>query len=78
LEERTNTILSLQKELDDLKETRQRDKERDSRRMQDDSDELQILRHRVEELEQNKQDLQMQVGFIRISPSRCSPITSID
>jgi len=78
LEERTNTILSLQKELGDLKETRQRDKERDSRRMQDDSDELQILRHRVEELEQNKQDLQMQVGFIRISPPRCSPITSID
>ena len=78
MEERTNTILSLQKELDDLKETRQRDKERDSRRMQDDSDELQILRHRVEELEQNKQDLQIQVRFIRVSPSRCSPITSID
>jgi len=78
LEERTDTILSLQKELDDLKETRQRDKERDSRRMQDDSDELQILRHRVEELEQNKQDLQIQVRFIRVSPSRCSPITSID
>jgi len=78
LEERTNTILSLQKELDDLKETRQRDKERDSRRMQDDSDELQILRHRIEELEQNKQDLQMQVRFIGMSPSRCSPITSID
>lgn len=78
MEERTNTILSLQKELDDLKETRQRDKERDSRRMQDDSDELQILRHRIEELEQNKQDLQMQVRFIGMSPSRCSPITSID
>lgn len=78
MEERTDTILSLQKELDDLKETRQRDKERDSRRMQDDSDELQILRHRVEELEQNKQDLQIQVRFIRVSPSRCSPITSID
>jgi len=31
--------------------------------MQDDSDELQILRHRIEELERDKQDLQMQVRF---------------
>ncbi|KAF5351618.1 hypothetical protein D9756_007499 [Leucocoprinus leucothites] len=60
LEEQTNTIRSLQKELDELKEVRQRDRERESRRIQDDSDELQILRQRVEELERDKQDLQMQ------------------
>jgi hypothetical protein len=53
--------MSLQKELDELKETRQREKEREARRMQDESDELRILRERVEELERDKEDLHMQV-----------------
>jgi hypothetical protein len=57
---------SLQKELDELRETRQRDRERESRRIQNDSDELQILRARVEELERDKQDLQTQVCTILI------------
>lgn len=61
MEEQTNTMRSLQKELDELKESRQRDRDRESRRMRDDSDELQILRQRVEELERDKEDLQMQV-----------------
>lgn len=59
--------MSLQKELEELKETRQREKDRESRRMQDESDELRILRARVEELERDKEDFQTHV---RISITR--------
>lgn len=60
LNEQTSTVRSLQQELEELREMRQRDKERESRRMQDESDELTILRRRVEELEREKESMQMQ------------------
>ncbi len=46
---------SLQKELDELREVRQREKEREARRAQADEDELQILRDRCELLEQERE-----------------------
>ncbi|KAJ2931253.1 hypothetical protein H1R20_g5821, partial [Candolleomyces eurysporus] len=53
-EEQSTTILSLQRELDESQEVRRRDKERESRRIQDDEDELQILRDRCEKLESER------------------------
>ncbi|TFK23690.1 cell polarity protein [Coprinopsis marcescibilis] len=53
-EEHSNTILTLQRDLDELKETRQRDREREARRTQDDEEEIQILRDRCEELESQR------------------------
>lgn len=41
----------LQKELEEIQETRQREKEREVRRARDDDEELQILRDRIERLE---------------------------
>lgn len=49
---------ALQKELDELRETRQREKEREARRAQEDEDELQILRDRCEKLEDERQNQQ--------------------
>ena len=46
---------AMQKELDDLRETRQREKEREARRAQQDEDELQILRDRCEVLEEDRE-----------------------
>ena len=48
---------SLQKELDELKETRQREKERESRRAAEDEEELQIMRDRLEKLEEEDQKI---------------------
>lgn len=46
---------ALQKELDEMKESRQREKNRESRRAQSDEEELQILRDRCEKLEEERQ-----------------------
>lgn len=47
-------MLALQKELDDARETRSREKEREARRAQEDEEELQILRDRCETLEEER------------------------
>ena len=45
---------ALQKELEELREDRARDREREVRRHQEDEDELQILRERCERLEEER------------------------
>lgn len=55
---------ALQKELDELRETRARDKERENRRARADEEELQILRDRCERLEDERSSGQ---GGVRIS-----------
>lgn len=45
---------ALQKELDELREVRQREKERDAIRAREDEDELRILRDRCERLEEER------------------------
>ncbi|KAK0460896.1 uncharacterized protein EV420DRAFT_1619444 [Desarmillaria tabescens] len=58
-EEQSTTMRALQKELDELRETRQREKEREARRAQADEDELQILlRSMRETIEQLNSDMQ--------------------
>ncbi|KAG6879161.1 hypothetical protein C0992_004694 [Termitomyces sp. T32_za158] len=57
-EEQTSTMRVLQKELDELQETRLREAERATRRAQDDEDELRILRDRCEALEEERQNHQ--------------------
>ncbi|KAK2464198.1 hypothetical protein APHAL10511_003655 [Amanita phalloides] len=57
-EEQALVVRTLQKDLDELRDTRQREKERESRRAAEDEDELQILRNRLERLEEEKQDWQ--------------------
>ena len=51
------TILDLQREVEEVREDRQREKERESRRMRDDEEELQILRDRCERLESERSTL---------------------
>jgi hypothetical protein len=46
---------ALQKELDELRELRAREKEREMKRAQDDEEELQILRDRCESLEEERE-----------------------
>ncbi|KIK69320.1 hypothetical protein GYMLUDRAFT_67972 [Collybiopsis luxurians FD-317 M1] len=53
-EEQNSTMRALRKELDELQETRQREKEREARRAQEDDEELQILRDRLEKLEEER------------------------
>ncbi|KAL0577750.1 component of the polarisome [Marasmius crinis-equi] len=53
-EEQTSAMRNLQKELEELRETRQLEKEREARRAQEDEDELQILRDRIERLEDER------------------------
>ena len=50
-DEHANTMRSLQKELEELREDRTRDRERERRRQQEHEEELQILRDRCETLE---------------------------
>jgi hypothetical protein len=45
---------SLQKELDDLRETRTREREREARRVREDTEELRMLRDRCERLEEEQ------------------------
>ncbi|KAJ7446536.1 hypothetical protein B0H11DRAFT_2162383 [Mycena galericulata] len=52
-EEQTTAMLALQRELDELRESHQREKEREARRTQEDEDELCILRERCEEEAEN-------------------------
>ena len=49
---------ALQKELDDLRETRMREQERETRRARDDQQELQALRERYERLEEEHANIQ--------------------
>lgn len=49
---------ALQKELDELRETRAREKEREARRAREDEEELQILRDRCEKLEDERVNFQ--------------------
>lgn len=65
---------ALQKELDDLREVRQREKEREARRAQDDEEELQILRDRLEGLEEERENRQGGVSR-RILSSPCLDLT---
>ena len=60
-EEQATIVRALQKDLDELRDVRQREKERESRRAAEDEDELQILRNRLEKLEEDKQNWQMRV-----------------
>ncbi|KAJ7188573.1 hypothetical protein C8R46DRAFT_25023 [Mycena filopes] len=55
-EEQTTAMRALQRELDELRETRQREKERETRRAQDDEDELINLRERCERLEEEREN----------------------
>lgn len=52
---------ALQKELDDLREVRQRDMDQAALRAQEDEDELRILRDRCEILEDEKHNQQSEV-----------------
>lgn len=55
-EEQSSAVRALQKELDDLRESRQREKEQESRRARQDDEELRILRERCETLEQEREN----------------------
>lgn len=52
---------ALQKELDDLRDLRAREKEREMKRAQNDEEELQILRDRLEHLEDERGSVLSQV-----------------
>ncbi|KAK7045688.1 component of the polarisome [Paramarasmius palmivorus] len=54
-EEQTSAMRNLQKELDELRETRQLEKEREARRALEDDEELQILRVRIQQLEEEQE-----------------------
>jgi protein SPA2 len=53
---------ALQKELDELREVRQREKEREVLRAREDEDELRILRDRCERLEEEREHRQGEVS----------------
>ncbi|KIJ65805.1 hypothetical protein HYDPIDRAFT_27039 [Hydnomerulius pinastri MD-312] len=53
-EEHGSAMRALQKELDDLRDLRAREKDREVKRAQDDEEELQILRDRCERLEEER------------------------
>jgi citrate synthase len=53
-EEQSIAMLALQKELDNAREESQRARERESRRVQQDEEELQILRESCERLEEER------------------------
>lgn len=55
----------LQKELDELRDLRAREKEREMKRAQNDEEELQILRDRLERLEDERGS-----GLSRVCPFR--------
>jgi hypothetical protein len=52
---------ALQKELDELRDLRAREKEREMKRAQNDEEELQILRDRLEHLEDERGSVPSQV-----------------
>jgi len=53
-EEQSTAMLALQKELDSLREDSHRSRDREARRVQQDEEELQILRERCERLEDER------------------------
>ena len=53
-EEQSTAMLALQKELNDLREESHRARDREVRRVQQDEEELQILRERCERLEEER------------------------
>jgi len=53
-EEQSTAMLALQKELDNLREESHRSRDREARRVQQDEEELQILRERCERLEEER------------------------
>lgn len=71
-EEQTSTMRVLQKELDELQETRSREAERAARRALDDDEELRILRDRCEALEEERQNHK---GEVRETPFRIVQIS---
>jgi protein SPA2 len=52
----------MQKELDDLHESRQREKEKERQRQQDADEEVQILQNRIDELEAKQAEYSTGVG----------------
>ena len=69
-EEESIAMRALQKELDELRDVRQREKERDAIRAREDEDELRILRDRCEKLEEERAHQQGEVsGIINIAIS---------
>nr|GAT57893.1 predicted protein [Mycena chlorophos] len=54
-EEQTTAMRALQRELDDLRESRQRDKDRSARKAQDDADEIRRLQERCDQLEEERE-----------------------
>jgi hypothetical protein len=66
-------MLSLQKELENVREDAQRSRERGARRTQEDEEELQILRERCERLEDERASAVCSVTSpILIAPSHSS------
>jgi hypothetical protein len=53
-EEHGSSMKALQRELDDIRDLRAREKDREARRAQADEEELQILRDRCERLEEER------------------------
>lgn len=61
-EEESMAMRALQKELDELREVRQREKDREALRAREDEDELHILRDRCERLEEERAHRQGEVS----------------
>lgn len=59
---------ALQKELDELRDLRAREKEREMKRAQNDEEELQILRDRLEHLEDERGDGSPRVCAFTLPP----------
>lgn len=72
-DEHAHVTRSLQKELEELREDRSRDRELETRRRQQDEDELQILRQRCEELEEERGS--GQGGVCAVSSLKSSQLT---
>lgn len=64
MEEQSDVTRTLQKELDELRETRAREKDWESRRTREDEEELQILRERCEILEADRENNQGGVSLV--------------
>ncbi|KAF7321396.1 hypothetical protein MKEN_00660100 [Mycena kentingensis (nom. inval.)] len=54
-EEQTTAMRALQRELDDMRDSRQREKDNETRRAQEDEEELRLLRNRVDQLEEERE-----------------------
>ena len=67
-EEQTTIIRTLKREMEELREERVREQTRETRRVQEDADEIATLRRRVEQLEQERLD---NPGKVRMSTQVC-------